>query len=398
MASPYRVLLTNSDAIVLVITSSVARLPQAMLSIGIITMLLQQGSLYWLAGAIAGTFTLANAVISPQVSKLVDQYGQSKVMPIITTFSMIMLLVLVFAAYVKAPAPFLFILAMLSGSIPNITALVRARWAKLYRDNPLLHTAYSLDAVLNELSYIIGPPLAIGLSTSLFAEAGPLSAVLLLTLGMSAFLLQRRTEPEVMDSVHHQGSSTLKIPSLQIVCLIFLGMGIIGGALDVAVIAFANEQNWPASASFILAIYALGSMIVGLAFGLVRITALLERQFLVGVIITAATIILPALSSSVFTMMGAIFVAGMSFAPTMIIVMNLSTIILPPAKLTEGLTWITTGISLGIALGGAITGLIIDTYGARAGFGVAVAAGLAMVVVAMLGQPTLQTALAMKGK
>lgn len=93
MASPYRVLLTNSDAIVLVITSSVARLPQAMLSIGIITMLLQQGSLYWLAGAIAGTFTLANAVISPQVSKLVDQYGQSKVLPIITTFSMIMLLV-----------------------------------------------------------------------------------------------------------------------------------------------------------------------------------------------------------------------------------------------------------------------------------------------------------------
>ncbi|MEZ6966011.1 hypothetical protein [Aeromonas sp. S9(2024)] len=127
MANPYRVLLTNSDAIVLVITSSVARLPQAMLSIGIITMLLQQGSLYWLAGAVAGTFTLANAVISPQVSKLVDQYGQSKVLPIITTFSMIMLLVLVFAAYVKAPAPFLFILAMLSGSIPNITALVRAR-------------------------------------------------------------------------------------------------------------------------------------------------------------------------------------------------------------------------------------------------------------------------------
>lgn len=182
-----------------------------MLSIGIITMLLQQGSLYWLAGTIAGTFTLANAVISPQVSKLVDKYGQSKVLPIITTFSMIMLLVLVFAAYVKAPAPFFFILAMLSGSIPNITALVRARWAKLYRDNPLLYTAYSLDAVLNELSYIIGPPLAIGLSTSLFAEAGPLSAVLLLTLGMSAFLLQRRTEPVVMDSVHHQGSSTLKI-------------------------------------------------------------------------------------------------------------------------------------------------------------------------------------------
>jgi MFS family permease len=85
-----------------------------------------------------------------------------------------------------------------------------------------------------------------------------------------------------------------------------------------------------------------------------------------------------------------LFVAGMSFAPTMVIVMNLGAIIVPPSRITEGLTWMTTGISIGVALGGVLSGLIIDVYGARAGFGVAIGAGLVMVVVVLLGLRTLR--------
>ena len=87
MANPYRKLFTTPGVMGLVIASSIARLPQAMIGIGIITMLVQQTGLYWLAGAVAGTFTLANALIGPQVSKLVDQRGQRRVLPLVTAFS-----------------------------------------------------------------------------------------------------------------------------------------------------------------------------------------------------------------------------------------------------------------------------------------------------------------------
>jgi MFS family permease len=76
----------------------------------------------------------------------------------------------------------------------------------------------------------------------------------------------------------------------------------------------------------------------------------------------------------------------------MVVVMSLGTIIVPPSRMTEGLTWMTTGISIGVALGAALSGLIIDVYGARAGFGVAIVAGLVMVVIVLLGQATLRTA------
>ncbi|MGB6212930.1 MFS transporter [Pseudomonas mandelii] len=390
MANPYRELLTTPGVMGLVIASSIARLPQAMIGIGIITMLVQQTGLYWLAGSVAGTFTLANALIGPQVSKLVDQRGQSRVLPLVTTFSIGMLLALIVAVSIRAPTPLLFILAALAGTMPSMPAMIRARWTQLFRGKPQLHTAFSLDTVLTELAFIIGPPLAIGLSVSFFAEAGPLVAVLLLVIGVSAFLLQKQTEPKVVVGTRKSTGSTLLIPGVRTIVLALLAMGVIGGSIDVAVVAFANAQDWPASASFILAAYALGSMIAGLTFGALRVSLSIEKQFFVGVLITAVTAVLPIFSPDVYILSGMLFVAGMSFAPTMVVVMNLGTIIVPPSRITEGLTWMTTGISIGVALGGVLAGLVIDAYGARAGFGVAIGAGLVMVVIVLLGLRTLR--------
>ncbi|PKH35916.1 MFS transporter [Pseudomonas sp. 43NM1] len=390
MANPYRELLTAPGVMGLVVASSIARLPQAMIGIGIITMLVQQTGLYWLAGSVAGTFTLANALVGPQVSKLVDRRGQSRVLPWVTAFSIGMLLALIFAVYMRAPASVLFVLAALAGTMPSMPAMIRARWTQLFRGKPQLHTAFSLDTVLTELAFIIGPPLAIGLSTSFFAEAGPLVAVILLIIGVAAFLMQRKTEPAVVVDMKRSADSTLRIPGLRIIVLALLAMGVIGGSIDVAVVAFATEQGWPTSASFILAAYALGSMIAGLTFGALRVSMAIEKQFLIGIVVTAVTAVLPVLSPDVYFLAAMLFVAGVSFAPTMVIVMNLGTIIVPASRLTEGLTWMTTGISIGVALGGVLAGVIIDAFGARAGFGVPIAAGLVMVIIVLSGLGTLR--------
>lgn len=389
MANPYRELLTTPGATGLVLASAIARLPQAMIGIGIITMLVQQTGVYWLAGAVAGTFTLANALFGPHISKLVDQRGQSQVLPVVTAFSIGMLLTLIIAVYLRAPVALLFVLAALAGTMPSMPSMIRARWSQLFRGKPQLHTAFSLDTVLTELAYIIGPPLAIGLSVSFFAEAGPLVAVVLLAVGMTTFLMQRQTEPKVVVGNISRTSSTLLIPGVRTIVLALLAMGVIGGSIDVAVVAFANAQGWPESATFILAAYALGSMVAGLTFGALRISLPIEKQFFIGILVTALTGVLPIFSADVFILSGMLFIAGVSFAPTMVVVMNLGTIIVPPSRITEGLTWMTTGISIGVALGGMLSGLVIDAYGARAGFGVAIGAGVVMVVVVLVGLRTL---------
>lgn len=105
---------------------------------------------------------------------------------------------LLLCARYAAPDWALYVSAAAAGCMPSMGALVRSRWSELHRESPrLLHTAYALESVLDEVVYVIGPILAITLSTGGSAEAGPLTAAVLLAVGVLLFAAQRRTEPPV---------------------------------------------------------------------------------------------------------------------------------------------------------------------------------------------------------
>ncbi|WP_146876290.1 MFS transporter [Halovibrio variabilis] len=394
MTNYYRELMVTPGVNGMVLAGLIARLPQAMIGLGLITMLSQQHGSYWLAGTVASTFILANAIIAPKVSKVIDKKGQSKVLPLVTLIAVLMLTSLVVAAQTGMPVAFYFFFAILAGVMPSIPALMRARWAYVFRDQQqLLHTALSLDSVITEMVYIIGPALAVALSTAVFPSAGPIAAIIMLAIGTIFFLSQKETEPKVVRSYVSSELSILKMPGIRLIVLILLAMGVIGGSIDVAVVAFSETQGSPSSASYILAFYALGSMIAGLAFGAVKIKYPIEKQFLIGILLSSVSALIPIFSTNIYTLTLALFIAGISFAPTMVIVINVGTIIIPSPKLTEGLTWMTTGIGIGVALGSAIAGPVIDVYGARVGFTVPVIAACIMSAICIAGFSTIRSSL-----
>ena len=86
---------------------------------------------------------------------------------------------------------------------------------------------------------------------------------------------------------------------------------------------------------------------------------------------------------------GAIFVSGLGVSPTFITAFGLIERRVPPAVLTEGITWVMTGIGIGMALGAFVAGWVVDGYGASNGFWVAVVAGVAALLTVLLGQRAL---------
>ena len=102
----------------------------------------------------------------------------------------------------------------------------------------------------------------------------------------------------------------------------------------------------------------MGSLVAGLTFGALRGSLPIEKQFFIGILVTAVTGVLPVFSTDVYVLSAMLFIAGISFAPTMVVVMKLGTIIIPASRMTEGLTWMTTGISIGVALGGIQPGKV----------------------------------------
>ncbi|APC18397.1 ABC transporter permease [Pseudomonas frederiksbergensis] len=378
MANPYRALFSAPGSRAFVLAGMVARMPISMTGIGLITMLSQLQGGYALAGSVAATFALATAFCAPQVSRMVDRFGQGRVLPVSALVGGGALLLLLLCTRLQAPNWTLFVFAALAGCMPSMSAMVRARWTEVYRGQPQLHTAYALESVLDEVCFIVGPPLSVGLCVVVFPEAGPLAALLMLAIGVTAFVLQRSTEPPVHPHDADQPGSVVGSGDIRLLMLLMLlmgAMGIIVGVVDVVSVAFAQQQGQPAAASIVLSVYAIGSCLAGLAFGMWKSSVPLPRLFLYGGIATALTTLPLLLAGNILGLSLAVFVAGLFFAPTLIVAMGLVEQIVPPAKLTEGLTWLITGLSIGVAIGAAGSGWLVDAFGARSGFWLSIAAG-----------------------
>ncbi|MBN3054182.1 MFS transporter [Pectobacterium brasiliense] len=389
MVNPYRELFAAPGTRGFALAGLLARIPLPMTGIGIITMLSQLRGSYALAGAVSATFVLTYALLSPQISRLVDRHGQGRVLPIATTVSVNGMLLLLASTWWQAPDWSLFIGALLAGFMPSMSAMVRARWTAIYRGQPRLQTAYSLETVLDEVTFIAGPPLAV----AVFPQAGPLAAALLLIIGVFALVAQRGTEPpvEAWDVRTDRSGSVIKQANLRLLALLMVAMGVIVGTVDIVSVAFAEQRGQPAAASLVLSAYAAGSCLAGLMFGALKLRTALHLLLLLGGLATAVTTLPLLLVSSIPALAAAVLIAGLFFAPTMIVAMSLVERLVPEHRLTEGMTWLLAGLNVGVALGAAVSGYVVDDSGARAGFAVALCAGVLVLLVALWGYQRLRT-------
>jgi MFS family permease len=235
----------------------------------------------------------------------------------------------------------------------------------------------------------LGSALAVGLSVSLFPEAGPLASTLFLAVGSAAFILQKGTAPKVQPTAKGGGAPTIKLRPVQILTFALIAIGGIFGTAEVTVIALTAEFGNAAAASLVLGGYAVGSLFIGLVFGALRLGMPLSRQFATAITIAAATTVPLLFVSNIPMLALALFVSGAAISPTFITAFALVERLVPAAKFTECITWVMTGIGIGMAIGSFASGWVIDAFGPSQGFWVSVAAGGVAFLIALLGQRSL---------
>jgi MFS family permease len=383
---PYRSVLALPGALAFSAAGFVARLPIAMMGLGIVLLLSAVSGSYALAGAVAGTFSLLAALIGPQLARLVDRLGQARVLvPLIAVHACAMVALMV-AAVSDAPRWVLFGCAALAGgSMPNIGSLVRARWSHLVGGTGGLHTAYSFEAVIDEMIFILGPVLVTVLATQVHRLAG-LSAVVVVTVVGGLWLAaQRGTEPPPSRATGRAGGSAIRVPGVVVITAVFGALGSLFGSFEVTVVGFTSAEGQRGAAGLVLATYALGSLIAGVGYGAVRWRARLDRRFLVGVTAMGLSLLPLPFVGGVAPLVGLAFVAGFAISPTLIAAMSLVESLVPASRLTEGLAWTITGIGLGLTVGSAVSGWAIDAMGAERAFWVTTLSALAAVGLAFSG-------------
>ncbi|WP_374985468.1 MFS transporter [Streptomyces fradiae] len=389
MPSPYRAIFAVPGTLGFSAAGLIGRMPLAMMGVGVLTMITELTGRYGLAGLLTGTLALSAALLGPQVSRLVDRYGQRRVLRPAALVSVAAAGALVLCAQAGAPEWTLFVSAAAAGCVPSLGAMTRARWAEILRGRPQdLHTAYSLESIVDELCFIMGPPMSIGLSVVWFPAAGPVLAGVFLLAGVWWLTAQRATEPAPHPVERHHAAartSALRSPGLQVLVVAFVATGAIFGAVDVVTVAFAEEQGHKRASSLVLAVYAGGSCLAGAVFGMLRLKGAPARRWVVGVLAMAVSMIPLQLAGNLTLLAVALFVAGLAIAPTMVTTMALVEAHVPRGKLTEGMTWTGTGLAVGVALGTSVSGWVVAVHGARAGYVVPGVAGVLAALVAFLG-------------
>ena len=384
MLTTYRRVLAHPGALLFSATGLVARLPIAMISLGIVLLVSEARGSYGLAGAVSAAFLLANAVVAILLGRLVDTFAQWRVLPTAVLLCTAALLLLMVSVQAGWPIGWTFGAAILAGlTMPPIGACVRARWSFVLDDPAQVQTAYALEGVVDEAVFILGPILVTVLATSLHPLAGLGTAAVVGLLGTLAFAAQRTTapppHPHRAATGPRPGIPWRTIAPLTVVCLL---LGAFFGSAEVATVAFADELGMKRYAGVLLGLWAFGSLSAGLVTGAFIWRIGPDERVRRGTIALTLVMLPMTLIGSAVLMGAALFLAGFAIAPTLIATLTLTEQTVPGPRLTEGIAVIHTGIVAGVAPGATLAGIVIDSHGASPAYLVAVGAGLVGAVVA----------------
>jgi MFS family permease len=369
-----------------------ARLPMPILGLGAVLLVEGETGSYGLAGAVAGTLALVSSLASPQWARAMDRRGQGVVLQWAFTGYLIFGVAFVAAVVLGAPQWSWFVLAGLTGaSGPNVGSVVRARWAHAL-DAERRQTAFAFESVVDEVVFVVGPPLVTLLATLINPPVGFLTGVVIGFGGGMWLSRLRDTEPPVQ-LAHADGGrppSAVLNPTVLLVAIVYLAVGAVFGAMDVVVVAYAEAEGAPVMAGVALAVYAGGSLVAGLVYGVARLPGSLAARYVGCAVFFAVSAQLLVAVDSLVGLVPIGFLAGLAIAPVLVSGMSLVESRVPRSTLTEALTWVVTGLTLGVTVGSAVAGTAVDAWGAETAFAVPALSAALAGVLALLGAPLLR--------
>ncbi|MFN8108812.1 MAG: hypothetical protein U0Y82_03075 [Thermoleophilia bacterium] len=233
---------------------------------------------------------------------------------------------------------------------------------------------------MQELLFVFGPPLA-ALLAGISPRLAVASCAVLLVLGTAWFtvVVRHHTPP----TPREPGPSVVSGTPMRLLLAAFAFTGLAFGAIDLSTIADLDHQGHRGWAGVALAVWAFGSLIAGVVAAKHPFTDLWSA--LPRVLLAMAVLSLPLLVLRQPILLGlGLLLQGASIAPALGTVFSLVPLITAPSQLTEAFSWAAAAILGGVSAGSAITGVLLDSVGVAAGFGLAVAGPLAAAWMAML--------------
>lgn len=384
MLSTYRAAFRAPGSAAFCAACFIMRFSIAVYPIGLVLLISTRTGHYTFAGLLSGIYVFANGVGNPVLARLVDRYGQSRVLLPASAVHLAGVVTIILLARARAPDWMLIPPTVVFGfAYLAVGSLVRARWSYVLAGGPELSTAYSLESTLDEVIFTAGPLIATVLATQLDPVVVFVFAAALVAIGTVWLRPQRATEPPAHEVGTPRHGSALRYRGMGLLVLAAVGMGGVFASAEVTIVAFCGQHGATALAGLVLACLAFGSGVAGFVYGSrMRPGQVLDRfrrQALVFAVLPV--MFLAAVNIPVLAVLA--FVVGLGIAPTLITSFSLIEEMVPGGALTEGMAWLTTGLSIGYGAASALVGRVADIHGARVAFTVTIGSGVLVGAVAL---------------
>lgn len=371
MFTPYRQLFQTPGGLRFSLAGVVGRMPISMDSLALIFIVVHATNSYALAGCLAAVASIVITIALPFWSRSADRLGQKRTLLIAIPLRTIFMIVFIVLVTQKAPIWTWFLAIVLAeASIVNAGGMVRRRWLWALGDNrKLIDTAYSYEALMDEIVFILGPVIATACATSIAPSAGLVVGLIFMLVGTTAFALQTKTEPPPHPrdlAKPHQ--PVMRNRTVQAVVLPSIFLGGFFSAVGIVVVAYMQSHHAVAKTGLMLALWAAGSATAAAANGVISWRLNHAKRFWIFLFALTLLSIPLIFVNNLFFLGVALFCNGLAIAPLIVSAYGVAETSVPPAQITETLAWVIAGMPLGGAIASSVTGLVIDNYGAHRGF------------------------------
>jgi MFS family permease len=398
VSSSYLGILRLPHARPLLLASLVGRLSTATGPLSVVLFAQERTGSLALAGVASAAIALSSGLLAPVRGRLVDRYGQRRCLPpMALTFAAALVGLVAVAGPGPAAVAATVALAAAAGAVaPPLGASMRVLWISLIGQGPRLQTAYALDAVLDELLFVVGPLLAGALATLYQPAAGVLATAGLSVAGTLGFVTSPVSRAQAGTGAARSGragwAGALSRPGMRTLALSLAGVGAAIGIWEIGLVGAAREAGSAEAASLMLAAWAAASAVGGLWYGSRTWQTPAGRRYL-GLLAVLALACAPmALTDSLLALGAVIALVGLVMAPLESSAYLLAAELAPPGTLTESGTWMTTAINVTGAAGLAVAGALVDRIGVSATLAVACACVATGLLVALTGRERLGAA------
>ncbi|MFC7548059.1 MFS transporter [Plantactinospora sp. GCM10030261] len=377
--APYRSALALPGVRSLLVVGLLARVPFTAAGVTLtlhVVLDLDRG--YAAAGLVAAAMTVGVAVGAPLVGRLIDRHG---LRPIVLGTT---LAEAVFWSTAQAmPYPMLLVAAFFGGLLAlPVFSVIRQSLAALV-PTERRRQAYALDSMSVEVSFMVGPALAVLLATAVSARVAMLAVGAgIVGSGIALFLLN----PPVRQAGEASGSG-VRVPRRQWLTGRLVGVLVVSaagtlvlGGTDVAVVAVLREADQVGWTGVVLAAWAAYSLVGGFAYGATHRTL---SPYLLTALLCAFTVPIGLGGGQWWLLCLALIPAGALCAPSMAATAEAVSRLAPAAVRGEAMGLHNSAITVGIALGAPLAGAVIDASAPAWGFAATGVIGLLAVLVAL---------------